>query len=81
MSADHLLRWMGRAQEATLARRMKRVDKASDAVVDGGFIDLGTFGRDTIEALLGGGSGAIEIELPGPMRLEMHSPDYPAGLS
>lgn len=70
MNADHLLRWMGRAKEGTLARRMKRADKISDAVADGGFIDLGTFGRDTIEAMFGGG-GAIEIELPGPMRVKL----------
>jgi len=71
MSPDHLLNWVERAKHGTLERRARRADKASNEVADGGFIDLGTFGRAEVEAMLGGGSAMIEIELPGPMRVKL----------
>ncbi len=80
MSPDHLLRWTERAKEGTLGRRMRRADKISDAAADGGFIDLGSFRRDDIEAMLGGGA-MIEIELPGPMRVKLPLSISPAQLT
>jgi transposase len=71
MSPDHLLNWVERAKHGTLERRARRADKASNEVADGGFIDLGTFGRAEVEAMLGGGSAMIEIEFPGPMRVKL----------
>lgn len=80
MSADHLMRWMERAQEGTLGRRVRRPDKISDEAADGGFIDLGTVRRGDIEAMLGGGA-MIEIELPGPMRVRLPLSISPAQLT
>lgn len=49
---------------------MRRPDKIADGAADNEFIDLGTFCRDDIEAMLGGGA-MIEIEFPGTMRVKL----------
>lgn len=84
MSPDHLLRWAEHAKAGILGRRARRVDKASDAVAEGGFIDLGVFSRDEIQEALGGGSGGcrgIEIELPGPVRVKLPMSTTPVMLA
>ena len=80
MSPDHLLRWTERAKAGTLARRMRRTDKIADAAADAEFIDLGTFRRGDLDAMLGS-DAMIEIELPGPMRVRLPLSISPAQLT
>lgn len=71
MHANHLLDWIERAKAGTLGKRgAKRRTPASDAVAEGGFVELGRFSREEVNEVLGFG-GPMEVMLANGLKVRL----------
>jgi hypothetical protein len=71
MHANHLPDWIERAKAGTLGKRgAKRCTPASDAVAEGGFVELGRFSREEVNEVLGF-SGPMEVMLANGLKVRL----------